>query len=89
MGFFSHAAMLGIGYMIGKSYCFGYKVDNVLGKSMVESSLPSLLSSITLSTKEWNRSTSYREEDESRTSGGGKKPITNFFLNKDLNGRSF
>ncbi|CAL2028628.1 unnamed protein product [Caenorhabditis brenneri] len=29
MGFFSHAAMLGVGYMIGKSYCFRYKVHQL------------------------------------------------------------
>ncbi|PIC52607.1 hypothetical protein B9Z55_002641 [Caenorhabditis nigoni] len=29
MGFFSHAAMLAVGYMIGKSYCFGYKVHQL------------------------------------------------------------
>ncbi|CAI2299783.1 unnamed protein product [Caenorhabditis sp. 36 PRJEB53466] len=29
MGFFSHAAMLGIGYWIGKSYCFRYKVTQL------------------------------------------------------------
>uniref|UniRef100_A0A1I7UG71 CX domain-containing protein n=1 Tax=Caenorhabditis tropicalis TaxID=1561998 RepID=A0A1I7UG71_9PELO len=29
MGFFSHAAMLGVGYMIGKTYCFRYKVHQL------------------------------------------------------------
>ncbi|CCD61308.1 NADH dehydrogenase [ubiquinone] 1 alpha subcomplex subunit 1 [Caenorhabditis elegans] len=29
MGFFSHAAMLGVGYWIGKSYCFRYKIHQL------------------------------------------------------------
>ncbi|EFP03012.1 hypothetical protein CRE_28171 [Caenorhabditis remanei] len=29
MGFFSHAAMLGVGYFIGKSYCFRYRVHQL------------------------------------------------------------